>query len=104
MKPDVKPDYSGAGLVNLMASIVAGRGGAPRHPLLASLPAKEVSDAKNVVLLIVDGLGDHYLMRRGAGGELARRRRRAITSVFPPTTASAITTSYTGSTPLEHGL
>jgi len=43
-------------------------------------------------------------MRRGAGGELARRRRAAITSVFPPTTASAITTSYTGCTPLEHGL
>src|SRR4029077_15126917 len=31
-------------------------------------------------------------------------RRAAITSVFPPTTASAITTSYTGCTPLEHGL
>ena len=43
-------------------------------------------------------------MRRGAGGELARRRRAAITSVFPSTTASAITTSYTGRTPLEHGL
>jgi len=100
----MKPDYAGGGLVNLMASIVAGRGGAPRHPLLAGLPARNISDARNVVLLIVDGLGDGYLMRRGAGGELARRRRSAITSVFPPTTASAITTSYTGCTPLEHGL
>jgi arylsulfatase A-like enzyme len=43
-------------------------------------------------------------MRHGSGGELARRRRGAITSVFPSTTASAITTSYTGRTPLEHGL
>jgi hypothetical protein len=100
----MKPDYSGAGLVNLMASIVAGRGGAPRHSPLASLPAKDISSARNVVLLIVDGLGDGYLQRRGAGGELARRRRGAITSVFPPTTAAAITTSYTGCTPLEHGL
>src|SRR5262245_51182342 len=100
----MKPDYSGGGLVNLMASIVAGRGGAPRHPLLASLSKEEVSRATNVVLLIVDGLGDQYLMRRAAGGELARRRRGAITSVFPPTTASAITTSYTGCTPFEHGL
>ena len=56
------------------------------------------------MLLIVDGLGDGFLQRRGAGGELARRRRGAITSVFPPTTAAAITTSYTGCTPLEHGL
>ena len=100
----MKPDYSGGGLVNLMASIVAGRGGTPRHPLLASLSEKTLSEAKNVVLFIVDGLGDHYLMRRASGGELARRRRGAITSVFPPTTASAITTSYTGCTPLEHGL
>src|SRR5437899_11748731 len=43
-------------------------------------------------------------MRHGAGSELARRRRTSLTSVFPSTTASAITTSYTGRTPLEHGL
>src|SRR6185436_17335693 len=67
-------------------------------------PAQEVGDARNIVLLIVDGLGDNYLQRRGAGSELARRRRASLTSVFPSTTASAITTSYTGRTPLEHGL
>jgi len=100
----MKPDYTGGGLVNLLASIVAGRGGEPRHPLLTSLPPQEISDARNVLLLIIDGLGDGYLQRRGPGGELARRRRTAITSVFPPTTAAAITTSYTGCTPLEHGL
>jgi hypothetical protein len=100
----MKPNYSGGGLVNLMASLVAGRGGAPRHSLLASLPLQDISDARNILLFIIDGLGDGYLQRRGAGGELARRRRGAITSVFPPTTAAAITTSYTGCTPLEHGL
>jgi hypothetical protein len=99
----MKPDYSGGGLLNLMASLVAGRGGVPRHPL-ASFPLHGISDATNVVLLIVDGLGDGFLQRRGAGGELARRRRSALTSVFPPTTAAAITTSYTGCSPLEHGL
>jgi hypothetical protein len=95
----MQPDYSGGGLVNLMASIVQACGGRALHPPLEDFaPGKP----RNVVLLIVDGLGDNYLMRRG--GELARRRRRAITSVFPSTTASAITTSYTGATPLEHGL
>src|SRR5687768_1607589 len=98
------PDYKGGGLVNLIASVVQGRGGAPRHPPLALLPARELEPARNVVLVIVDGLGDNYLMRHGAGGELERRRRGAITSVFPSTTASAITTSYAGCTPLEHGL
>ena len=100
----MRPDYSGGSLVNLVASIVAARGGKPLHAPLAGLPADALRDARNVVLLIVDGLGDNYLVQRGAGGELARRRRGALTSVFPSTTASAITTSYTGRTPLEHGL
>src|SRR3989442_4814600 len=98
------PNYSGGSLVNLVASIVQARGREPRHPVLAALPAAELSEAENIVLVIIDGLGDHYLARCGAGGELARRRRASITSVFPSTTASAITTSYTGRTPLEHGL
>jgi Type I phosphodiesterase / nucleotide pyrophosphatase len=100
----MRPDYSGGSLVNLIASIVAARGGKPLHAPLANVPETKLSDARNIVLLIVDGLGDNYLLRRGAGGELARRRRAALTSVFPSTTASAITTSYTGRTPLEHGL
>jgi predicted AlkP superfamily pyrophosphatase or phosphodiesterase len=95
------PDYHGGSLVNLMASITQACGGKPLHPPLQDVP---LENARNIVLLIIDGLGDNYLRRRGAGGELARRRRSAITSVFPSTTASAITTSYTGATPLEHGL
>lgn len=98
----MRPDYAGACLVNLVASIVAARGGQPRHPPLQDLPLD--ARIRNVVLFIIDGLGDNYLARRGAGSELTRHRRRALTSVFPSTTASAITTSYTGCTPLEHGL
>jgi hypothetical protein len=100
----MQPDYTGGGLVNLMASVVAGRGGTPRHAPASLLSPRELQSARNVVLLIIDGLGDNYLARRGRGGALARRRRGALTSVFPSTTASAITTSYTGCTPLEHGL
>lgn len=95
------PDYGGGSLVNLMASLVAACGGKPLHAPLRNF---SVGEPRNLVLLIVDGLGDVLLRRHGAGGELERRRRRSITSVFPSTTASAITTSYTGCTPLEHGL
>ena len=104
MGPRVLPDYLGGGLVNLIASVVEGRGGRGRHATLALLHPDELEPARNVVLLVIDGLGDNYLRREGRGGELERRRRGAITSVFPSTTASAITTSYTGSAPLEHGL
>jgi len=97
-------DYSGGGFVNLIASLVAACGGAPRHAGLALLPPAEAAAARNVVLAIIDGLGDNYLRARGAAGALARHRRAAISAVFPSTTASAITTSFTGATPLEHGL
>ncbi|MDH5577939.1 MAG: alkaline phosphatase family protein [Betaproteobacteria bacterium] len=100
----VRPDYAGGGLVNLIASIVGACGGAPRHAPLAALPSRALAAARNLVLLIVDGLGDNYLCREGAGGALHARRQGALTSVFPSTTASAITTTYTGCTPLEHGL
>src|SRR5579859_268381 len=98
----MRPDYDGGSLVNLVASVVASRGGKPLHAPLRdfSFPAA----VKNLVLLIIDGLGDKYLARHANGGELHRRRRMTLTSVFPSTTASAITTSYTGCTPLEHGL
>ena len=100
----MRPDYAGGSLVNLMASIALSRGGESLHAPLKSLRGDELAAARNVVLLIIDGLGDRLLARRAAGGELARRRRGSLTSVFPSTTASAITTSYTGRTPLEHGL
>jgi hypothetical protein len=100
----MRPDYAGGSLANLMASIIEACGGPRRHPPLKALSAEQLAGARNIVLLLIDGLGDNYLVRRGAGGELERRRKAAMTSVFPSTTASAITTSYTGCTPLEHGL
>jgi hypothetical protein len=99
-----RPDYAGNGFVNLIASLVEACGGAPRHPSLVSLPVPEIGAARNVVFVIVDGLGDNYLRGSGAGGQIVRHRRGAISAVFPSTTASAITTSFTGATPLEHGL
>jgi hypothetical protein len=101
----VLPEYSGGSLVNLIASLAEACGAAANaHAPLALLPAEALKDARNIVLVIVDGLGDGYLLGRGAGGESAKRRCGAITTVFPSTTASAITTTYTGLTPIEHGL
>lgn len=100
----VRPDYAGGGFVNLVASVAAACGGTPRHPALRELAPAALGAARNVVLLLLDGLGDAYLRREGRGGALLAHRRGALTSVFPSTTASAITTSLTGWSPLEHGL
>lgn len=98
------PDYDGGSLVNLIASISEALGGRPRHAPLRALLSPELRAARNVVLFIIDGLGERQLREHLPGGHLLEAHRAAITSVFPPTTASAITTSYTGATPLEHGL
>src|SRR5471030_1737648 len=100
----VLPDYRGGGLLNLIASCAQSRGGASHHPVLAALPPSELSRARNVLLVLIDGLGYNYLASRGAGGALASRLTSRITSVFPSTTASAITTTFTGLAPAEHGL
>ena len=74
------------------------------HPGLAQLPPDEIKDARNLVLLLIDGLGYNYLSGPGAGSLMASRLAGRMTSVFPSTTASAITTTFTGLAPAEHGL
>lgn len=103
--PDrVSPDYTGGGLVNLIGSCTASRGGRPLHPTLDALRPADVAGARNVLLIVIDGLGYNYLLTKGAGGALAGRLHSRMTSVFPSTTASAITTTFTGLAPAEHGL
>lgn len=103
--PDrVLPNYGGGGLLNLIASCAAARGGGTSHPGLEALAATELSAARNVLLLLIDGLGYNYLVKKGAGGALATHLEGRMTSVFPSTTASAITTTFTGWSPAEHGL
>ncbi len=99
------PDYGGGSIVNLMASIVLGLGGPDLGlPCLRTLPAERVAPARRVVLLVVDGLGFDFLV----GHDRARTFRSGlvgpIDSVFPPTTATAVTAFLTGLPPSRHGL
>ncbi|MBT0961406.1 alkaline phosphatase family protein [Denitromonas iodatirespirans] len=104
--PDtVAPDYQGGSLLNLMASLRARFG--DRHAVAVRLrdeAALPLADARVVVLLVIDGLGARDLAARGQGGFLARHLARTLTTVFPATTASAVTTTLTGLSPAEHGL
>ncbi len=96
------PDYHGGSLVNLMSSIATALGGSSPYPPLAALPPEALAGARHLVLLVVDGLGLHYLA--GRDGALRRHLRGQLTSVFPSTTASAIPTFLTGLAPQQHGL
>lgn len=101
----VRPDYRGGGIVNLMASLGRALGAGPGlYPPLAALPPEALAGARNVVLLVLDGLGSRFLESSGSGGALAAHLRGTMTSVFPPTTATAVTAFMTGVAPQQHGL
>lgn len=100
----VRPDYSGGGLLNLMASIVAARGGASPYAPARGLDPALLTQCAHLVLIVLDGLGYEYLARHGAGGALHSHLHGQLTSVFPSTTATAVTTTMTGLAPQQHGL
>ena len=103
----ILPDYHEGSIVNLMQSILVGLGDATHtdhyapHPLVS---AQALRDAGKVVLFVIDGLGYDYLRETVAGGVLDAHLRARLTSVFPSTTATAITTFMTGNAPQQHAL
>ncbi|MFA9438362.1 alkaline phosphatase family protein [Uliginosibacterium sp. sgz301328] len=107
----VLPDYQGGGLFNLAVS-VARLCGADTPGDYADLSLPNVGNASNawarhdsVVLFLVDGLGDEFLSRhRDMAPNLWRDRATRLTSVFPSTTATAITTLMTARPASQHGL
>jgi len=105
-RPDdaCRPDYAGGGIVNLMASLVQARGGTARAPEARLLPARELGDIPQIVLLVIDGLGADWLDRHAPRGLLSQHRLGTLTSVFPTATAPAITTFLTGVAPGQHGV
>ena len=95
------PDYKQS-IVNLASSILK----AYRTDSIYS-PLEELDDlkkCKNVVLLLIDGLGYEYLQKYGQGSELEKHCLKKITSVFPSTTACAVTALETGVAPQQHGI
>ena len=103
----MKPSYAGDGLVNLIASIEAAF--SPVHadqlayPVAHKLQPSELAERPKLALLLIDGLGFQFLQSR-RGSALAEHLRTPLTSVFPSTTASAITSVITGTAPLQHAM
>ena len=104
MSPSVQPDYTGQGIVNLVQSIATACGGIARYPELTALPASTLVQARHIVLLVIDGLGQRLLESHPASPNLQRHTIATLSSVFPSTTASAITTFMTGLAPAQHAL
>lgn len=87
-----------------MSSILNSFGCQADYPELEILKSKELIPKKNVVLIVVDGLGYEFLKNEFSSGILQDAIRGKMTSVFPSTTATAITTFLTGTAPQQHGI
>lgn len=101
------PDYDGKSLVNLANSVLMNFNVVPIHEPLGinSLPHVR----KNMVLFVVDALGYGNLAHIEKNSEelknvLKNFRREKLTSTFPTTTATALTSLVTGTYPVEHGM
>ncbi len=106
----VLPDFRGAGLFNLAVSIARACGAAVAADyrdlvLPGGVAASQAwAHADTLIFFLIDGLGDSFLSRnRDIAPNLWRERVQSVTSVFPSTTATAITTLMTAQPAAMHG-
>jgi len=105
VQPDdqpIVPDYGGANVRGIIPALLG------PQDWSSSLPPwmpDQISQADQVVLLVLDGLGwDQLQARRDIAPTIAALRGGPITTVAPTTTATALSSIATGLTPGEHGL
>lgn len=58
---------------------------------------------KNVIFIILDGMGEHILNNISKDGYFNNNKIDCVTSVYPSTTTAALTSYYSGKTPYETG-
>jgi predicted AlkP superfamily pyrophosphatase or phosphodiesterase len=100
------PDYNNS-IMNLSCSIMASFGAKPFHSPLNHSSLLTLEKKDNVVFIVLDGLGVNILKsyaKKNPASFLFNNLKSEISSVFPSTTASAITTFRTAKSPLEHGV
>lgn len=100
----ISPDYKQGSIVNLMSSILYGFNSRSNYRQLDAKLTKEIRESGNVILLVLDGLGVDSVKRLGKDSFLRKHFVREITTVFPATTVSAITTFLSGLPPQQSGL
>ncbi len=109
------PEYRGFGLANVAPTITQHFGLATHLPALSAavLPPSLLAGVDRIVTLLIDALGYHHLMQAIDQGQapylatLCQRTAAAyapITSTFPSSTVTALTTMGTGLPATQHGI
>jgi hypothetical protein len=103
MKPIVFPDYKKS-ILNVSTSILNHYGVKISHPTLPLLDSHLSKNYRNIVLILVDGLGEDAIIKHlSSSSKLYQNMASTLTSVFPSTTVAATTSVLSGKTPLETG-
>ena len=101
-KEIIKPNYNHS-ILNLITSILKYYHVETKYNEIPKLAEKMKTKYTNIVLIILDGMGEHILQKISPEGFFANNEKDQITSVFPSTTTAAITTYYSGKPPIETG-
>lgn len=107
----VYPDYKNRCFSNIPSTVLSLFGIKTSRPTLPPETYRPILKHQplKVILFLIDGLGFNAWQKYGKDYEAFRLIQQKglvspLTAVFPSTTASALTTIYSGLTPQEHGL
>ena len=99
----ILPNYDRS-ILSTVASLLGHYGAPSAYPTLPELDAALAERPKHVFLLVLDGLGDVVLRENlPEDAYLPRHVAARVTSVFPSTTAAALTAYASALSPQEHG-
>lgn len=98
----VMPDYNHS-ILNLITSILKKYNVETKYNSLKTIDDILKDKFQNVVLIILDGMGEAILKNVSPNGLFINNQKDIITSVYPTTTAAAMTTYYSGKPPTETG-
>lgn len=98
----VLPNYEHC-ILNTITSILKYYNVDTKHKSLESLDKILEKKYRNVILLILDGMGEHILGNISQNGYFEKNKIDCVTSVYPSTTTAALTTYYSGKPPYETG-
>ena len=102
MKNIVLPNYEHS-ILNTITSILKYYNVETNHTSLEKLDKDLQKRYKNVVFIILDGMGEHILTPISPKGYFKQNELECVTSVYPSTTTAALTTYYSGKAPYETG-
>ncbi len=103
----VFPDFKNS-LLNVPHTVFSHFGIPTVKPPLSKTIWGNIEGSKNLVLFLIDGFGFNIFEKIAVENNFFKifsqnGRVSKITSVFPPTTAAALTTLHSGQAPIEHG-